>query len=112
MCCLWVDRQEIPQVLNGPSFTICTTKATLQISSCGFQARDAVKGLESTLELRINKCKGGRKPYPLSAETLEPLARFVRKLSKDPIFADEGFPGLEIREFIRSFSTNYSICST
>ena len=26
-----------------------------------------------------------------------PLARFARKLSKDSTFAEEGFPGLEIR---------------
>ena len=49
--------------------------------------------------------------YPLSAETLEPLARLVRKLPKDSNLAEDGFPGLINHEFIGSFSTNYSICS-
>ena len=49
--------------------------------------------------------------YPLSAETLEPLARFVRKFLKDSNLAEDGFPGLINQEFCRSFSTNYSICS-
>ena len=37
--------------------------------------------------------------YPLSAETLEPLARFVRKLPKDSNLAEDGFPGLINQEF-------------
>ena len=49
--------------------------------------------------------------YPLSAETLEPLTRFVRKLPKDSNLAEDGFPGLINQEFLWSFSTNYSICS-
>jgi len=50
--------------------------------------------------------------YLLSAETLEPLARFVRKLSKDSNLAEDGFPGLINQEFLGSFSTNHSICSS
>jgi len=49
--------------------------------------------------------------YPVSAETLEPLARFVRKLPMDLNFADEGFPGLKNQGFLESFGTNYSLCS-
>ena len=49
--------------------------------------------------------------YPLSAETLEPLARFVRKLPKDSNFAEEGFPGLKNQNFLGSFSANHSMCS-
>ena len=40
--------------------------------------------------------------YPLSAETLEPLACFVRNLPKNSNFADGGFPGLTHQEFIVS----------
>ena len=49
--------------------------------------------------------------YPLSAETLEPLARFVRKITKDSNLAEDGFPGLINQEFLGSFSTDKSICS-
>ena len=49
--------------------------------------------------------------YPLSAETLEPLARFVRKLPKDSNLAEDSFPGLINQEFLGSFSTDKSICS-
>ena len=49
--------------------------------------------------------------YPLSAETLEPLARFVGKLPKDSNLAEDGFPGLVNQEFLGSFSTNCSIYS-
>ena len=49
--------------------------------------------------------------YPLCGETLEPLARFVRKLSKDSNLAENGFPGLINQEFLGSFSTDKSICS-
>ena len=49
--------------------------------------------------------------YPLSTETLEPLAPFVRKRPKDSNLAEDGFPGLTNQEFLGSFSTNYSICS-
>ena len=45
--------------------------------------------------------------YPLSAETLEPLAHFVRKLSKDSNSAEDGFPGLINQKFLGSFSTKY-----
>jgi len=48
---------------------------------------------------------------PLSADTLEPLARFGRKLPKDSNSAEDGFPGLINQEFIGSFSTNCSICA-
>jgi len=44
--------------------------------------------------------------YPLSAETLEPLARFVRNLPKDSNLAEDRFPGLINQEFIGSFSTS------
>jgi hypothetical protein len=50
--------------------------------------------------------------YPLSAEMLERLARFVRKLPKGSNLAEDGFPGLVNQEFLGSFSTNYSICSS
>ena len=49
--------------------------------------------------------------YPLSGETLEPLAGFVRKLPKDSNLAEDGFPGLINQEFQGSFSTDKSICS-
>jgi len=49
--------------------------------------------------------------YPLSAETLEPLALFVRKLPKDSNLAEGGFSGLINQEFLRSFRTNDSISS-
>ena len=49
--------------------------------------------------------------YPLSGETLEPSARFVRKLPKDSNLAEDGFPGLINQEFLGSFSTDKSICS-
>ena len=49
--------------------------------------------------------------YPLSAETLEPLARFVRILPKDSNLAEDDFPGLINQEFLGSLSTNHSICS-
>ena len=49
--------------------------------------------------------------YPLCGETLEPLARFVRKLPKDSSLAENGFPGLINQEFLGSFSTDQSICS-
>jgi len=49
--------------------------------------------------------------YSLSAETLEPLAWFVGNLPSDSDSADEGFPGLNNRDFFGSFSTNHSICS-
>ena len=50
--------------------------------------------------------------YPLCGETLEPLARFLRKLPKDSNLAENGFPGLIInQEFLGSFSTDKSICS-
>ena len=49
--------------------------------------------------------------YPLCGETLEPLARFVRKLPKDSNLAEDGFPGLINQEFLGSFSTDQSICS-
>ena len=44
----------------------------------------------------------------MSAETLEPLACFVRKLRIDSHFADESYPGLEHQEFPGPFSTNHS----
>ena len=50
-------------------------------------------------------------PYPLCGETLEPLARFVRKLPKDSNLAEDSFPGLINQEFLGSFSTDKSICS-
>ena len=49
--------------------------------------------------------------YPLCGETLEPLARFVRKLPKDSNLAEDDFPGLINQEFLGSFSTDKSICS-
>jgi hypothetical protein len=49
--------------------------------------------------------------YPLCGETLEPLARFVRKLPKDSNLAEDSFPGLINQEFLGSFSTDKSICS-
>ena len=49
--------------------------------------------------------------FPISAETLEPLARFVSKLPKVSSFSDEGFPGLKTMEHLGPFSTNRSICS-
>ena len=49
--------------------------------------------------------------YPLCGETLEPLARFVRKLPKDSNLAENGFPGLINQEFLGSCSTDKSICS-
>ena len=49
--------------------------------------------------------------YPLSGETLEPLARFVRKLPKDSNLAEDGFPSLINQAFLGSFSTDESICS-
>ena len=48
--------------------------------------------------------------YPLCGETLEPLARFVRKLPKDSNLAEEGFPGPKKQEFLGPFSTNHSTC--
>jgi len=47
--------------------------------------------------------------HSLSAETLELLAFFARKLPKDSKFV--GFPGLKNQEFLGLFSTYYSICS-
>ena len=47
--------------------------------------------------------------YPLCGETLEPLARFVRKLPKDSSLAENGFPGLINQKFLGSFSTDKSI---
>ena len=40
---------------------------------------------------------GGFSPvnYPLSAERLEPLSRFIRQLHQDSDFADDGFPELK-----------------
>ena len=58
-------------------------------------------------------CRGSRiygeglRVYPLSAETLDPLARFNRKLPKHSEFADEGFPGLTNRGLFGSFGTNH-----
>ena len=49
--------------------------------------------------------------YPLCGETLEPLARFVRKLPKDSNLAEDGFPDLINQEVLGSFSTDKSICS-
>ena len=49
--------------------------------------------------------------YPLCGETLEQLARFVRKLPKDSNLAENGFPGFINQEFLGSFSTDESICS-
>ena len=49
--------------------------------------------------------------YPLCGETLEPLARFVRKLPKDSNLAENDFPGLINQEFLGSFCTEKSICS-
>ena len=49
--------------------------------------------------------------YPVCGETLEPLARFVRKLPKDSNLAENGFPGLINQEFLGSFSTNHSFLS-
>ena len=49
--------------------------------------------------------------YPLCGETLEPLARFVRKLPTRSNLAENGFPGLINQEFLGSFSTDKSICS-
>ena len=49
--------------------------------------------------------------YPLCGETLEPLARFVRKLPKDLNLAEDGFPVLINQGFLGSFSTDKSIFS-
>ena len=49
--------------------------------------------------------------YPLSGETLEPLARFVGKLPKDSNLAEDGFPGLINQEFLGSCGADESICS-
>ena len=51
------------------------------------------------------------KKYPLSADTLEPLASCVMKLPKDSNLAEDGFPGLINHEFLGSFGTNHSISS-
>ena len=52
-----------------------------------------------------------RNGFSLCGETLEPLARSVRKLPKDSNFAEEGFPSLINQEFPGSFSTNLSTFS-
>ena len=57
-------------------------------------------------EILCKKCG-----YPLCGETLEPLARFVRKLPMDSNLAGNSFPGLINQEFFGSFSTDKSICS-
>ena len=49
--------------------------------------------------------------YPFSAEIMEPLARFVRKIPKDSSLADKGFPGLKNQEFLGPFSIDQSIRS-
>ena len=49
--------------------------------------------------------------YHLCGETLERLARFVRKLPKDSNLAEDSFPGIINQEFLGSFSTDKSICS-
>ena len=53
------------------------------------EREDKLRALRATLPHAVG--------YPLCGETLEPLARFVRKLPKDSSFADEGFPGLKNR---------------
>ena len=58
---------------------------------CVRSAGGAVSRCTKTSESRLAAAPG------FGAWELGPLARFVRKLSKDSIFAEEGFPGLEIR---------------
>ena len=59
-----------------------------------------------SLDLRCRNEAPSSKSYPLCGETLEPLARFVRKLPKDSNLAEDGFPGLINQEFLGSFSTD------
>ena len=75
-------------------------------------AKAAANGSHPTPRVDINMCECIYTCiYPLSAETLEPLARFVRKLPTDSNLAEHGFPGLINQEFLGSFSTNDSIFS-
>ena len=66
---------------------------------------------DGSAEKRLLSARILTNAYPLSAETLEPLARFVRKIPKDSNLAEDSFPGLINQEFLGSFSTNYSIRS-
>ena len=72
--------------------------------------RDSVYVCVSSQALNLSRGEPSGETYPVSAETLEPLARFVRKLPKDSNLAEDGFPGLINQKFLGLFGTNYSIC--